>query len=93
MTKNSPLLFILLFWSVASHSLAQTLPKVYLTLEKYYNESDYEACVKLESQVEVFAASRKDTLAANSYFFLGDSFNQLGQVKKAIVLWEKEKDL
>src|SRR6478609_1569581 len=93
MTRTILLLFILLLWSSAHHSVAQKPPKVYQDLEKHYNENNFEACVKLESQVEAFAATRKDTLAANSYFYLGDAFNQLGQLQKAIVFWEKEKTL
>ena len=88
--KNIFFLALVLVCFITHRCLAQGLPKVYLALEKHYAESDFEACVKLESQVEIFAASRKDTLATNSYFYLGDAFNQLGQVKKAILLWEKQ---
>src|SRR4051812_38896913 len=90
---RSLLLLNFLLWCHVFDVSAQGVPKIYQQLEKHHNEGDFEACIKLENQVELFAASRKDTLATNSYFYLGNSFNQLGQIQKAILAWEKQKDL
>ena len=59
-------------------------PDVYVQLEKHYHAGAYEACVKIVKQVEAFAKSRMDTLVANSFFYLGDSYNQTGDLKKAL---------
>jgi len=82
-----------LFWCSSLFVCAQTLPAIYTQLKKFHNDANYEACIKLEKQVETFALSRKDTLATNSYFYLGNAFNQLGEIEKAIPLWEKQKTL
>src|SRR6478736_10558080 len=93
MVKKVVLLVVLLLWSSFKLCVAQNIPKVYQNLEKHYNASEFEDCIKLESQVVAFAETRKDTVAANSYFYLGDAFNQTGQLQKAIVFWEKERAL
>jgi CHAT domain-containing protein/tetratricopeptide (TPR) repeat protein len=91
--KNTWLLILLVTIFCGHKNFAQTIPQIYRDLEKQYNNGDFEACVKLEKKVEAFASVRKDTLATNSYFYLGDAFNQLGEIEKAILLWEKQKDL
>ena len=72
---------------------AQTPQEVYVELENSYNKNAFEACVRMEKRVEAFAAGRKDTLAANSFFYIGDAYNQLGQPDKAITYFEREKNL
>lgn len=67
------------------------LPVVYETLEKRYSENAFEACVQMEKEVLAFTHNRLDTLAANSYFYIGDSYNQLGDIKKALSFFELEK--
>jgi CHAT domain-containing protein len=93
MTKKAFLLSFLLSIFFAFQIAAQQLPKIYQDLENHYNNGEYEACIKLEQKVEAFASSRKDTLATNSYFYLGEAFNQTGDLEKAIGLWEKQVKL
>ncbi len=87
--KNLFLLTALIAGLSVNICVAQT-PKIYIELEDHYLKSDFEKCVSLEKQVETFSATRKDTLAANSLFYLGYAFVQTGQLEKAIPLWEKE---
>lgn len=70
---------------------SQAQPGVYAELERNYNENSFEACIRMTRQVEAFANNRLDTLAANSYFYLGDAYNQTGQLKKALHYFELEK--
>jgi CHAT domain-containing protein/tetratricopeptide (TPR) repeat protein len=93
MIKNTLLITFFLSNFIAYPTFAQNLPKIYNELESLYNIGDFEACIKLEKKVELFAFSRKDTFATNSYYYLGDAYNQLGDFEKAIPLWEKLKDL
>lgn len=64
---------------------------VYATLEENYNQNAFEACIAMEKQVQAFADNRLDTLVANSFFYLGDAYNQLGEIEKALAWFEKEK--
>lgn len=66
-------------------------PDVYLKLERSYNENSFEACIRMARQVEAFANNRLDTLVANSFFYLGDAYNQLGETKRALYYFEREK--
>ena len=83
----------ILFIAVASYlpAYSQQQPDAYLQLEKHYNEGSFEACVKIVKQVEAFTRNRLDTLAANSFFYLGDAYHQTGDLKKALHYFELEK--
>lgn len=70
---------------------AQSLPPVYRQLEEHYNQNAFEACLDMEKQVQRFAHNRIDTLAANSLFYLGDAFYQMGNTNKAVTCFEGEK--
>lgn len=72
---------------------SQPAPSIYYELEKNYNANAFEACVQMEKQVELFTRNRIDTLAANSFFYLGDAYNQLGELKKALAYFEREKSI
>jgi CHAT domain-containing protein/Tfp pilus assembly protein PilF len=82
------------FFLLGCHSmLAQEVPALYKQLEESYNNSDFDACLKLEPQVEAFAAGRIDTLASNSLFYIGYAYQELGNINKAISFYEREKNL
>jgi CHAT domain-containing protein/Tfp pilus assembly protein PilF len=87
--KNSILLllFALLFSKVA----AQDVPPIYYQLENSYEKSEFDACIKMAKDIEKLMASRLDTVAANSLFYLGDSYLQSGNQKMAVTYFEKEK--
>ena len=70
---------------------AQSQSDVYAELERHYNEEAFEACVGMARKVEAFVHNRLDTLAANSLFYLGDAYNQMGETKKALHYFELEK--
>lgn len=69
----------------------QQAPEVYQTLERRYQQDAFEDCIALEKQVEAFNKNRLDTLAANSFFYLGDAYNQLGETRKALFYFERER--
>lgn len=90
MKKLSCLLFL-----VASATLAfsQGNSETYALLETRYESSEYDACIKMVKEVESFAANRLDTMAANSFFYLGDAYLQAGNEAKALQYFEREKQL
>lgn len=71
----------------------QHLPPVYVALETQYDQNAFEACLAMEKEVESFTRNRLDTLAANSYFMLGDAYHQLGEIDKALGYFERQKDM
>lgn len=92
MAKFWRLIFPLFFISVGV-AFGQQLPKIYLDTETHYLNGDFEACAKLEAQVEKFGNSRKDTLSANTFFYLSDAFFQLGSQDKGMLYAKKVNDV
>ena len=82
-----------MFSGLALPVWSQELPSVYLELEKQYNDNQFNACIRLEKQIETFAHSRVDTLAANSFFYMGDAYNQVGNTKIALSYFERGKSI
>ncbi|HYC85988.1 MAG TPA: tetratricopeptide repeat protein, partial [Chryseosolibacter sp.] len=74
-------------------AFSQEVPELYTRLESTYENSEFESCIKMAAEVETFSKNRIDTLAANSFFYLGDAYNQLGKTAQAIGYWEREKNL
>jgi CHAT domain-containing protein/Tfp pilus assembly protein PilF len=72
---------------------SQDVPKIYTQLENSYNNSEFDACLKLESDIETFSLNRTDTLAANSLFYIAYAHQQLGDLNKALTFYEREKVL
>lgn len=66
-------------------------PALYTQLEKLYHSGDYEGCIALEKPLSAFVENRRDTLATNSCFQLGDAHLQLGNYASAILWWERER--
>jgi CHAT domain-containing protein/tetratricopeptide (TPR) repeat protein len=81
----------ILLCSVAAYS--QQIPAAYTKLETDFNNSEFEACIKAASEIEKLAVNRADTIGANSYYYLGESYNQLGHLDKALAFFEKEKSV
>ena len=84
---------ILIAACVNVQTWSQSTSSVYEDLEKNYNQNAFEACTRMEKQVSAFTRNRVDTLAANSFFYLGDAFNQLGETEKAVDYFEQEKQV
>lgn len=78
---------------IAHSSIAQVVPDTYTDLEQSYEAGNFEACVKMESRVEALAQQRRDTLVANSFFYIGDAHYQIGETATAIRWFEREKAL
>lgn len=87
--KFTGILFIVAASCLPAYSQQQ--PDAYAQLERHYNAGSFEACVKIVKHVEAFTRNRLDTLAANSFFYLGDAYNQIGDLKKALHYFELEK--
>jgi CHAT domain-containing protein/tetratricopeptide (TPR) repeat protein len=83
----------ILFTGLILKGFSQEVPRIYTDLETSYNNNEFEACIKLAPQVETFSANRSDTLAANSFFYVGDAYVQLGDFEKSIPYREREKNL
>lgn len=73
--------------------LGQKLPKVYTDIVEKYNEQNYETIIGLTKDVDILARSRKDTIVANSYYYIAHSYRNLGEPDKAVTWFEKEKVL
>jgi CHAT domain-containing protein/tetratricopeptide (TPR) repeat protein len=80
-----------LAWSIAGFS--QNIPEIYKQLESNYEGNNFEACLKLEQEILKLDLSKVDTISANSLFYLGDSYNQLGNIEKALLYFEQEKPM
>lgn len=87
------LLYFTILLAVSVHVCAQNIPDAYQQLEKSYNNSEFEACIKLTREIETFSLNRIDTLAANSLFYLADAHNQLGDLDKALGFFEREMSI
>jgi CHAT domain-containing protein/Tfp pilus assembly protein PilF len=72
---------------------SQNLPKVYTDIVEKYNEQNFESIIGLTKDVDLLAKNRKDTIVANSYYYIGNSYRNLGQPESAINWFEKEKVL
>lgn len=68
--------------------------KLYLKLEEYYEEADYDKILKAESDIESFFFEKQDTLTALMYSFLAESYYYgLDDVLKGVELYSKEYEL
>lgn len=68
--------------------------KLYLKLEDYYAEADYDKILKAEPDIESFFFYKQDTLTALMYSFLGESYYfGLGDAVAGISFYQKEYDL
>lgn len=85
------ILSLLILAVLAGGALAQQGSDVYETLKKNYDRDAFEACIAMEKEVATFTRNRIDTLAANCFFYMGDAFNQAGDVEKALQFFEREK--
>jgi CHAT domain-containing protein/tetratricopeptide (TPR) repeat protein len=87
------LIYCALLLAGYANLFAQEVPEIYKQLENSYNNSEFDACVKLTREIESFSVNRVDTLAANSFNYLGNSHNQLGNIDKALGYFERERTL
>lgn len=68
--------------------------KLYLKLEEYYEEADYEKILEAESDIESFFFAKQDTLTALMYSFLAESYYYgMDDVLKGIELYSREFEL
>jgi CHAT domain-containing protein/Tfp pilus assembly protein PilF len=84
-------LVLLLVGAIGTSVWSQETPSVYRALEKNYDTDMFEACVRMEKQVESFTQGRLDTLVSNSFFYLAEAFNEVGETKKAISYFERAR--
>jgi CHAT domain-containing protein/tetratricopeptide (TPR) repeat protein len=89
--KSISFLIITLLFCYSLAAQTQSVPKVYEELERNYEAQNFEACIKLEKDVELLARNQRDTIVANSFFYVGEAHHQLGSLDKAIAWFEKEK--
>ena len=86
------ILFLVWLLSV-TNLLAQNVPQLYEQLKQKYENSEFDACIKLAKDVDKLAASRTDTISANSLFYVGDAYMQSGNLPLAVAYFEREKDM
>src|SRR6267154_4540841 len=72
---------------------AAVLEQIYPQLDSLYRSEAYKSCLQLENDLLASLASRKDTLAAWTYFLLGDSYFLSGDKNRALPYYEKEIEL
>lgn len=90
MKKISIVLFSL---HIATLALGQHVPKLYADIVKQFDEQNYETIVALTNDVDRLASTRKDTIVANSFYYIAQSYKELGQPENAINWFEKEKGI
>lgn len=71
----------------------QPSQSVHQEIERLHKLQDFTGCVRLEKEAELMARAQPDTLAANSFYYLGDAHYQLGSIPRAIEWFEREKNL
>lgn len=76
-----------------SYGFAQTVPAVYSSLQHNYKQENYAACIKADRDVEVASTTQRDTITANRFSYLADSYYQLGNFDKAAYWFDHEMKL
>jgi len=88
--KLVPFLSMVLFWSTYVNSQGSGN---YFSLENAYNSGEYEECIDLLDKHEAELITAKDSIAANTFFYVGDSYLALGDFEKALGYFENELEL
>ncbi len=87
-------LFTVLVSSVQSYGQkAAVLEQIYPQFDSLYQAEAYKSCIQMAPDVLASLVSRKDTLAAWTYFLLGDSYYLSGDKNRAVPYYEKEIEL
>jgi CHAT domain-containing protein/tetratricopeptide (TPR) repeat protein len=87
------ILSLLAFALVVFTTAGQSSDKIHISLEKLHEQGNYEACLKMQPDIDLLAKNQKDTLIANSFSYIGDAHFQLGEVAQAVKWFEREKKL
>jgi CHAT domain-containing protein/tetratricopeptide (TPR) repeat protein len=69
---------------------AQYSGEVYSSFKQQYDQKDYAAVLNLKSAILAQVASQQDSITANVYFYLGNSYNETGQPDSALSFFERE---
>lgn len=85
-------IFVYFLFVVNQQVLAQT-SSLYNEVSKLYDAEDYKAIIKRESAILAFVKDKTDTLATNLYFYLGDAYLKRNKLEKAILYFEKEREV
>ncbi len=72
---------------------AQTFDQLYLKIDSLYHKEDHKGCLALEQLILPLIGSRQDTLVANTYFYLGDSYLTDFKTDRALSYFTQERDL
>ena len=80
-------LILLLCLPILSRAQDNTILR---SADSLYNAGDYTGCLRLEGALQPLIAQQIDTTAANTLFYLGDSYRQLGNTGKALSYLEQE---
>lgn len=84
---------LLLFGALLSHGQFQSkkAEKLYYKLDDAYLDYDYETILKNEDKINEMFLGQKDTVAAQAYTFLAESYEyEYGDVEKALEFYTKE---
>jgi CHAT domain-containing protein len=65
----------------------------YAGIELAYESGEYEKCIELTNKHKAELTTAKDSIAANVFFYLGDSYMLVGDDKQALENFEKELEL
>lgn len=85
------ILFLLLIQSVAFSQ--SNVPDIYQQLDEAYLAEDYQKVLDIKDKALSSLESRQDTILADTYFLIGDSYLALGELQNALDFFEKEKNL
>jgi len=79
--------------SLVSVVAAQTFEYSYKQLDSLYAAGKYKECLSMEQSILSLIDQREDTLVANTYFYIGDSYLSSYKTDKALAFFVKERDL
>jgi tetratricopeptide (TPR) repeat protein len=72
---------------------AQTFEILYKKLDSLYLLEDFSGCLQLEPVIVPLIGARQDTLVANTFFYVGDSYRNDYKIEAALTYFLKERNL
>ncbi len=88
-TVSNYLIAALAIFLVPTISHSQSIGN-YHRIEQAYESGEYQKCIALTNKYKKELTTAKDTIAANTFFYLGDSYLLEGDDKLAVANFEKE---
>lgn len=83
----------MLLFFLSAEVVAQDFETLYKRLDSLYYNNNFQACLEIEPAILAQITQREDTLAANAYFYIGDSHRINYNTQQAISYFTKERQI